>query len=526
MDTVNTIDLNIYHTSDVHGSVLPIAYADNSKNQKGLAKISSIINSERENNPYTLLIDNGDILQGTPLTYFHAKIDKASKNPVIDVMNYMKYDAAIIGNHEFNYGQKYLLQAFAQSEFPWISANIVFKNDSSPLSGNSYIIKEFDNGLKIGIIGVTTKYIPNWENPNEISNLNFEDPVDKSIIIAKYLKEDLGVDIVIISYHGGFERDLVTGEPTENLTGENQGYEILSKVKHADVLLTGHQHRKIDNALVNGIITCQPSCNGEYLSKITLTLEKKDNKWQIISKVAKLIDSSKYEVDEQVIDLVKDIENRTQNWLDKPMGRINGNMVIDNHFKLRLKDNALIEFINKVQMSSSGASISNTALFDNKCVGFRENVTMRDIVSNYIYPNTLKVLKLKGKDIKAALEKSASYFCIKDGEIGVNPEFMSPKIQHYNYDMWEGIEYIIDASKPKGEKITKLTKNGKPIGTEEEFDVVMNNYRAGGGGDYYMYKDKPVVADIPLDMSELIANYILERKVIEATVNNNWKVIY
>ena len=152
---------------------------------------------------------------------------------------------------------------------------------------------------------------------------------------------------------------------------------------------------------------------------------------------------------------------------------------------------------------------------------------MREVVSNYIYPNTLKVIRITGQDMLEALEQAASYFEQYDGEeVKVNPAFVTPKPQHYNYDMWEGIEYLIDISKPIGERIVKLEYKGKPVEPEKEYDVVMNNYRASGGGNYFMYQNKPVIKEIPTDISEILANYIVEKKVVKATVNQNWKVIY
>jgi 2',3'-cyclic-nucleotide 2'-phosphodiesterase/3'-nucleotidase len=202
-------------------------------------------------------------------------------------------------------------------------------------------------------------------------------------------------------------------------------------------------------------------------------------------------------------------------------------MVVRNAMETRLGDNALIEFFNHVQMKAAGVDISNTALFDNDSPGLPENVTMRDVVSNYIYPNTLKVIRMTGQDMKEGLERSAAYFkTYEGGEVEVNPAFTKPKPQLYNYDMWEGIEYLFDIRKPYGERVVKLEYHGKPVEMEAEYDVVMNNYRSGGGGDYFMYKDKPVIKDIPVDVSELIANEIIEKKVIKATVDHNWKVIY
>jgi 2',3'-cyclic-nucleotide 2'-phosphodiesterase/3'-nucleotidase len=204
-----------------------------------------------------------------------------------------------------------------------------------------------------------------------------------------------------------------------------------------------------------------------------------------------------------------------------------GDMVVTDPMRVRLKDSPLIEFINRVQMELSGALISNTALFDNSSPGFPANVTMRDIVSNYIYPNTLKVIRITGQDIKDALEQSASYFkTYTGGQVEVSDKFRTPKPQHYNYDMWEGITYRLNISRPVGERVVQLDYEGSPIDLSATFDVVLNNYRAGGGGNYTMFQGKPVVKDIPTDVAELLASYIMERGTIEAACNDNWEVVH
>lgn len=517
----------IIETSDVHGSILPINYANNEVSDSGVSRISKIIERERENNNNVILIDNGDILQGTPLTYYYAKIDSTKPNPIINTLNYLKYDAGVIGNHEFNYGRKILNDAIDNSNFPWLSANITDKNSNEPVFGKPYIIKEFDAGIRVGVLGLTTKYIPNWENPDIIRDLNFLDVKDVARKWVKVLREKEKVDIIILSYHGGFERDLDTGEQTETLTGENQAYELCMEVEGIDVLLTGHQHRFIENKTINNVIVIQPGNAAKAIGKVELTLKREKDKWEICHKKSELVYCNNEESDKKIEDIVKDAERDTQAWLDTSIGEINGDMTIKDSFEIRIKDSAIIEFINKVQMENAGVDISNTALFDNNSKGFSSKVTMRDIVSNYIYPNTLKVIRISGCDIKEALEKSASYFENYDGiSIKINPKFADPKPQHYNYDMWEGIEYEINISKPFGSRITKLNYKGKPLDMDREYDVVMNNYRAGGGGNFDMFKGKAVIKDIPTDMSELIANYILKRGSIDVTVNNNWKVIH
>ncbi|WP_040345092.1 bifunctional metallophosphatase/5'-nucleotidase [Neobacillus bataviensis] len=520
------MELVILETSDVHGNIFPLNYGNNQSSDVGLGKIASLIKKERTKNPYVLLVDNGDLIQGTPLTYHYARVNSHRPNPMIVAANEMKYDAAVFGNHEFNYGKDILDSAVNDSNFPWLSANIVSVETDKPYFGKPYLVKKAGD-LKVGILGLTTHYIPNWEQPQHIEGMRFEDAVLAAKKWVKILKDDEKVDIVVVSYHGGFERDLVTGEPTEKLTGENQGYQICMEIEGIDVLLTGHQHRQIAGNLINGVIVVQPGKDGIALGKVTILLEKDAAGWKCMQKSSELLSVPSDEEDFSLLEVVKRYEDDTQDWLDQPIGKIEGAMIFRDPMEVRIKDNSLIEFINRVQMEVSGVDISCTALFDSVALGFPEDVTMRAVVSNYIYPNTLKVIRITGQDMKDALEQSASYFEQYDGiEIKVNPAFIYPKPQHYNYDMWEGIDYLIDISKPIGERIVKLEYKGEPVELGKEYDVVMNNYRSSGGGNYIMYKNKPVMKEIPTDISEIIANYILKNKIVKATVNHNWKVIY
>ncbi|MGV3487936.1 MAG: bifunctional metallophosphatase/5'-nucleotidase, partial [Tuberibacillus sp.] len=446
-------------------------------------------------------------------------------NPMISILNTLKYEAGVIGNHEFNYGLQLLNQAVKEARYPWLSANIINIETGEPYFGKPYLIKEFSEGPRVAILGLTTQYIPNWEKEDHIRGMRFVDAVESAKKWVKVLKEQEKADLIIVSYHGGFERDLETGEPTETLTGENQGYQLCMEVEGIDVLLTGHQHRQIAGNQVNGVLVIQPGCNGLKLGKVTVTMQKDKGSYRVSDKQSELLSVDGVEPDGEVIKLIQEFEDAVQVWLDQPIGHIKGDMMVTDPMEIRIKDNPLIEFINRVQMDAAGVDVSNTALFDNQSPGIPSDVTMRSVVANYIYPNTLVVLRVTGQIVKDALERSAGYFELnEDGTIRVSDEFTTPKPQHYNYDMWEGIEYEIDVRKPRGNRITFINYKGKPLEADQELDVVMNNYRAGGGGDYLMYKGCTVVKDIPIDVSELIANYILEHKIIEATVDNNWSV--
>ncbi len=265
---------------------------------------------------------------------------------------------------------------------------------------------------------------------------------------------------------------------------------------------------------------------GSYLGQVTLKLEKEGDSWKIIDSKVETLQVKGVQPDEEVLLLTKEYEDKVQTWLDQPVGYAKGDFWIENPLFARLKDNALIEFVNKVQMYYSGAKISSTALFNNDIKGWKEGpVSLRDIYGVYIYANTLKVIKVTGKDIKDTLELSADYFVYENNKVDVNKTWIEPKPKHCNYDMWEGITYKIVLNRPSGNRIVDLEFEGKPIDMDTEYEIVLNNYRAGGGGRYNMLKGKPVVKEVMREVAVLMVDYVLENKVIESTVDNNWEAV-
>ncbi|MFD1172186.1 bifunctional metallophosphatase/5'-nucleotidase [Oceanobacillus picturae] len=514
--------LTLLYTSDVHGNAMPISYATNEYSDSGLAKYATAVKQVRKEKDYVLVLDNGDLIQGTPFMTHYVKQHRHTENPMITIMNQIGIDGAVIGNHEFNFGSDVLSDAVEQSQFPWLSANIIDTVTNEPKYGPAYIMKTLPNGIKVAITGVTTHYIPNWESPEHIEGLYFADAYETLKKWTTYIRQTEEPDILIASYHGGFERDLETGHETEALTGENQGYRMCD-IEGIDVLLTGHQHRKLTGK-VNDVLVIQPGNNGTLYGEINLSLSNASGKWIITEKEAHLRDLTSVPADNEALQAIEALEASTQNWLDEPIGFIKGDMTIHDPFQVRISKHPFIEFIQKVQMEESGVDISVTSLLNNTSKGFSSSVTMRDVVSNYMYPNTLVVLKLTGEDIKKALEKSAEYFTLIDGDIAVNPAFETPKPQHYNYDMWEGIQYSISVNEPVGNRVKDISYHGKPIAYDESYHVVLNNYRATGGGNYDMFKEKPVVKEIQKDAVEIIRSYFERHKTVKATATPNFEV--
>ena len=511
------MQLTILSTSDTHGYVLPTNYAKRDLAQPfGLTRAATVL-AQHQQNP-TLTIDNGDWLQGSPLAYYAARMTN-DPTQLTAAYNAVGYDVGVLGNHEFNYGADYLQSAIAKLNYPIVCANIL--RAGQPAFGQAYQLFE-KAGIKVAVLGLTTNYIPHWGGPANIKGLEFVSAVD----VAKTWVPKLHqlADVVVIAYHGGFERDLETGQPTEKLTGENVGYQ-LTEIPGVDALVTGHQHRELAG-VVNGVPVTQPGYRGANVGQITLSLEKTSTGWQVAQGTAQLLKTDTAQPDPSVANAVAQTNDVVEDWLDSPLGHVNGDMSLHSAWQARLHESAYIEFINKVQMAATGTDISGTALFTNDGRGFKQTITMRDVVTNYVYPNTLSVLKLSGADLKAALEQNAEYFSLDaKGQLQVTPRFEHPKPQHYNYDMYQGIHYVLDISRPVGQRVVNLTYHDQPIDLEASYEVVANQYRAGGGGNFAMFGQSKVIRENQKDMTELIADYLQAHPQIEATVDNNFRVV-
>lgn len=524
MEDLKETTLTILATSDIHGYIYPTDYRKDSDKQWGLAKLATVIKSERQLDSSLLLIDNGDLIQGSPMASYYAKEMQDQVHPAIRALNALQYDAAVIGNHEFNFGRALLDKAIRDSKFPWLTANIIDSETGEPAFGKPYVVKHV-RGVKIVILGLTTSYIPNWELPEHISGLKFIDSLQAIRTWVDHIREKEKPDVLVASYHGGFERDLNSGEWLEEDTGENQGYAICKEIDGIDVLITGHQHRRLAQKLL-GVAVVQPGCNGEALAKIQIHLSKTKEKWHIQQVQTELLAPST-EADKDILAFTREEEKRTQAWLDRPLGSAKGNWLISDPFQARLSEHPFVELMNRIQMEAANVRISCTAIMHNEAPGFNSQITIRDILANYPYANTLQVLRLSGDTIRLALEHSATYFTLdQEGKPTVHPSFLEPKAQHYNYDMWEGIEYELDIRRPPGKRVVKLQFEGKPLDPAATYDVVMNHYRAGGGGGYSFFQGKPVIREIQTDMADLFVDYIIQHPILEATCNHNWRILY
>ena len=498
--------LAIYHTTDLHGYVYPTNYI--TEQNLGILKIGSYILNDEKNYEASLKVDCGDLIQGSPLTHYLSK-QNYENNIVIDAMKAIGYDAYVIGNHEFNYGLNYLYNSYKSISDKIINANITGLNlDTKPY-------KIFDyNGFKIACIGLTTSFIPNWENKSNITGLNFLNPVE---VYKKYEKEMLdNSDFIIVCYHGGFEKSLDSNMiPTEKLTKENQASELLETFPSINMILSGHQHRSFITK-INNVVCSQPMNNGQNFAKIILDTTTKEVSYELVD-----VNNLDIEVNKKLEEIFTEENIELQKYLDKQIGHFSDDIIIDDVFLARLKGHPYINFLHDVQLEASGADFSALSLFDN-AIGFKKDVSIRDAIINYPYPNTLKVLKVSGYELKQAIEKAATYFVIENDTIEVNKDFIVPKKQHYNYDMFGGLTYEIDLNRDFYDRVISIKKDGVDLDLDKYYTIVVNNYRATNTSIYPCYENAELVKDVNVDVGELIINYFLKHKTIKVNKNSNY----
>lgn len=485
--------LKIYFTSDIHGYFYPTNYGDYLEKKMGLFQCAGDFIKDNE----TLVIDGGDILQGSAFAYYCKQILQ-SPITIAEIMNDCGYDYFTLGNHDFNYGQKYQSAYIQKNKGRCVCQNVC-DNEGKILF--PYDIRIMPNGIKVGIVGAVTDYVKVWEKKENLVGIQISDPFIAAKEALFAMKDS--VDITICVYHGGFERDLDTGKLLSNTT-ENVGYRICEELDY-DILLTGHQHMSIEGRMLGGTYIVQPAENAKEYQYLEVSL--KDGQKSIHSEKR----SADMDKGEFLRQKYREMEDKIQDWLNQPIGRLSVELQPEEKVVMALNGSPIADFLNRVQLHFSGAQISSVGLA-NEITGFHKEVSTRDIIATYPYPNTLVVCKISGKQLKEAMERSAEYFTVEtDGTVAVADSFLKPKLEHYNYDYYMGVEYEIRPENPIGERITKLVFQGKNVKEEDTFTLCLNNYRFSGAGGYQVYNECELIKEINIEMVEMIMEYFQTR---------------
>lgn len=476
----------IYFTSDTHGYVLPTNFIEAGQTLQGLSRMRFPKNGN------TLIIDGGDTIQGAPLTYFCHK--EGIPTPVSNYINQLQYDYITLGNHDFNYGLSALKHYLKSINAKCLCANIAF--DDKEIDVLPAAVHTLDNGLRLGLIGITTDWIKLWERPEHLQGVAIHSPLDA----AKKAVSELSCDLLIGIYHGGFERDIQTGKPLSD-TDENIACRLIEEIPF-DILFTGHQHAAIVNEQFKGTHIVQTPPNATHYIKLTGYYADGEKNFYSCLLPA--------DAEPVITPELADIDLQLQTWLDSPIAKFANPLLPDEKISMAMYGSPIANFINHVQLARTGADISVTAL-GNQIRGFYQDVTVRDVVSSYIYSNTLTVLEVNGRILKEALEQCATYFeRSENAGFIVADSFLRPKQSHYNYDYFLGIEYAFDLSRSPKNRLIQLTRHGKDILDDDVFSLCMCSYRATGAGNFDMYKGLKVLKEDQTEISEILIDYLVQ----------------
>jgi len=519
--------ITILATTDMHGNVLPIDYYANKPDARGLACAATIIKGVRKENPNLLLLDSGDTIQGTPLVYYHNKKNNQPPDPMMLAMNALHYDAMAVGNHEYNFGLKVLGKARREANFPWLSAN-TYKKGTDQTAYAPYLVKEV-NGVRVGILGLTTPGIPNWENAENYAGLEFRETVSEARKWVKVLREKERADVVVITMHMGLEKDLRTGKVDPGqVKNENAAVAIAEQVPGVDVILMGHTHREVPGVYINGVLLAQADKWARRVARVDLYLERETSanansgRWRVVAKSARTIPvDERVKPDEEISKLVAPYDRETQAWLGRVIGESSAELTARD---ARFRDTAILDLIQRVQLEAGKADVSMAASFNPQARIPQGTVTVRDIAGLYEYENTLAVLEVTGQQLKDALEHSAEYFRAYVPNKAA-ADLVDEKIPGYNFDIAEGVTYDLNISKPIGGRIENLRFHNQPVIPAQKLRLVTNNYRINGGGGFTMYKNAPVVYRSSEEIRDLIIDWVERHKIIPPEPTNNWRLL-
>ncbi len=510
--------VTILETSDLHGHLLPWDYQRARPADDGLARVASRVAAIRKETPNVLLLDAGDTIQGTPIEFLHAKDPSKGPDPMAEAMSALKYDAMTVGNHEFNFGLAVLRKAQRESAFPWLSANT--RNADGSAAFPEYIVKTVA-GIRIGVLGLTTPNIPNWEPEKNRAGLRWEDPVQTAARLVPVLRGKEKCDFVVALIHSGPEVDLKTGEPDG--TDDENRVAAVSKVPGIDLLLTGHTHRRIPLTRLNGVPMIQPGRWGDVLARVDVTFERSGRTKKVADLTAALLPSDESVPTDPVIAAIAAPHDKAARaYMEEVVA------VADDDFpgaRARLEDTALLDFVNGTMLEATGADLSMTSLLPGRFEGFRKGpIRVRNVYALYPYENQLVEIEIDGATLKACLEHAAEFYGTaqwEDGKLVLKPkEGMIP----YNFDVVEGATYRIDPTAPVGARVKDLAYRGRPVQPSDRFTLAVNAYRAQGSGGYKALKGAKVVKEVPDEIRELLIERLKKLGHVRPETDHNWVV--
>ncbi|MFZ3578842.1 bifunctional 2',3'-cyclic-nucleotide 2'-phosphodiesterase/3'-nucleotidase [Virgibacillus sp. DJP39] len=574
----SVVNLRLMETTDIHVNLVNYDYyKDESTSEYGLAMTATLIKQARSEAGNTMLFDNGDLIQGNPLGDYVAQngLEEGEVHPVYKAMNLLDYASGNIGNHEFNYGIDYLKEAIDDANFPYINANVYYDDGDTDPTNDKHFFEPYKifkkqvvdmNGVTqnvdVGVIGFVPPQIMQWDKTNlegKVITKGIYETANKYVPIMK----EQGADIIVAIPHSGL------GSVELQEREENATYN-LTEVEGIDAVMFGHAHEvfpsesfagipgvNLEKGTINGVAAVEAGFWGNHLGIIDLKLEKSGEDWNIIdssSEARAIYDESTGEAlvepDEEIMEVIAEDHQATLEYIRSTVGETTA--PIYSYFAL-VKDDPSVQIVSNAQKWYTENAVKGTEYEGlpilSAAAPFKAGgrgganyytyipegpIAIKNVSDLYVYPNTLKVVKLTGNQIQDWLEMSAGQFNEVDSNDTEQQSFVDNDFATYNFDVIDGVTYQVDVTEPSkysndgelinpdAQRIVNLQYNGEPIAGEQEFLVATNNYRAGGGGNFPHLDGSQIVLSPQIQNRQVVIQYIQQNGTIDPSADNNW----
>lgn len=535
-----TIDLKFIETSDVHGSFFPYDFINRKPKAGSLARVATYVNQLRsQHGENVILLDNGDILQGQPVNYYSNYVDTTSANIAAQVVNYLRYDAQTIGNHDVETGHRVYDKWVSATHCPILGANVIDTKTNKPYLKPYTILKR--GGARIAIIGLLTPAIPNWLGENLWSGLRFEEMVSSARQWMRVVKEQEKADIVIGLFHSGKDGGITTPHYKEDAA-----LAVAREVPGFDVVFFGHDHTRYADAVTNSegkLVAClDPANNAMSVAQADLQLVKKKGRWCVKESQWKLVDVADLPVDNEFVDHFSAFNETVKAYANRVIGTFENTISTRDSY---VGNSAFNDLILNLELSITKADVAFNAPVSFDVAIKKGPVRVADMFNLYKYENQLFVMRLTGKEIRKALEMSYDlwvntmtspndHLLLLDSQTRGDQQRLGFKNFSFNFDSAAGIDYEVDVTKPNGQKVKVLKmSNGEPFDENKYYKVAVNSYRANGGGELLTRGagiakddlDDRIVWRSEFDLRHYLMEEIKRLGTLNPQPNTNWRFV-